>query len=506
MKKKVLFSIIVTLVISTATACGTEQTAAVSTDTTSTVSESTVSEDVAIADDTPDETATETEGASEARTVSDIDLAFEITSDTDVYEYVYIDGVREYVLKDEGLLTGTLVHAYGETSDGYYQVEYGTENGYILKDSEGLSETDIGYILSDVTKNYEMLFDYTLYNGPSIHYGKSDMQLSKGDTVEIIGIAENGWLKTKDGFISFNGFAKEIVPKDTTVATTTTEAPATDTTTTVSTTETTTTSDTCSTETSVVSDATTTTTNVTTPTVSTSGSGITEQQAIAKIAELVKTYPAGTSWGWDKSYTANNGKSYVACDAFAYMASDYIFGSASYTQIPFNINTVRAGDIIVGTSGHTSICMGVVVTGGSNTGDTPNKIIVGHGNVDGDYYDNGGHYQLDNGGHVVWLTYKAASDISYVITRYNNTAFVRNYSSTIVKDVQGENTFFNYKCYDFDPQKAISSTQSLYFSDGTGYVLYAPQGDLGWYYMNQMPYGSYYNYDLDIIEDIYIDY
>ncbi len=504
MKKRVLLSIIAILLISTATACGTDQTAAVSTDTTSTVSESAVSEDVAVSENATDETVTETEGA---RTSEVIDLAFEIISDTDVYDYGYVDGVREYILKDEGLTAGTLVHAYGETSDGYYHIEYGSDNGYVLKDSEGLSETDIGYLISDMNADYEVMSDCFLYTGPSVHYSKNTDKLTKGDTVTVIGMAENGWLKTEGGWVSYNGYLKEKV---TSVATTTTTIAPTTTSTTTTTTDTSTTvvdttTPACSTETetTVVSE---TTTTVVAPTVSTTGSGMTEQQAIAKIAELVKTYPAGTSWGWDKSYTANNGKSYVACDAFAYMASDYIFGSASYTQIPFNINTVRAGDIIVGTSGHTSICMGVVVTGGSNTGDTPNKIIVGHGNVDGDYYDNGGHYQLDNGGHVVWLTYKAASDISYVITRYNNTAFVRNYSSTIVKDVQGENTFFNYKCYDFDPLKAISSTQSLYFSDGTGYVLYAPQGDLGWYYMNQIPYGSYYNYDLDIIEDIYIDY
>ena len=390
-KKRVVLSILVTLVISTATACGTDQTAAISTNNTSpTVSESVVSEDVAIADDTPDETVTKTEGA---RTSEVIDLAFEITSDIDVYDYGYVDGAREYILKDAPLATGTLIHAFRETSDGYYQIEYGTENGYILKDSEGLSETDIGYILSDVTKNYEMLFDYTLYNGPSIHYGKSDIKLSKGDTVEIIGIAENGWLKTKDGFISFNGFAKEIVPKDTTVATTTTEAPATDTTTT------TTASDT------VTAAATTTTI----ATVTNTGTVTTEVQARDKMDEFLKLYPNGTHWGYATYYTDNNGTRYCACDAYAYMASDYIFGNAPYTSVPVNINNIRVGDIITqnGSStganyGHRSVCIGIDTVNGC--------ILTAAGNANGT---------------VFYFNMFKISEVISVVTRYSNTSWSR---------------------------------------------------------------------------------
>ena len=405
MKKKVLFSILATLLISTATACGTDQTASVSTDTTLTISESVVSEDVAVSDNATDETVPEDEGTSTVRTVSDIDLAFEVTSDTDVYEYVYIDGVREYIKEDEGLLTGTLVHAYGETSDGYYQIEYGTNNGYILKDSEGLSETDIGYILSDVTKNYEMLFDYTLYNGPSIHYGKSDIQLSKGDTVEIIGIAENGWLKTKDGFISFNGFAKEIVPKDTTVATTT-EAPACDTTTTN-----TTTSDT-------VTAAATTTTTTTVATVTNTGTVTTEVQARDKVNAFMQAYPEGTPWGWGSSYTAYNGKTYWACDGLAYWLSDYIFGNAPYTSIPVNINTIRVGDILTTTTnnGHRCVCIGI---------DPVNACII---TADGNYPANDGQDIIHYG-----LIYEP-SEITSVVTRYANTSWSRlNQQVTDVK-------------------------------------------------------------------------
>lgn len=392
MKKRVLFSIIATLVISSITACGTEQTAAVSTDTTSTVSESAVGEDVAVSENVTDETVAEDEGASETRTVSDIDLAFEVTEDMDIYSYTNGD----YVLKDEGLLTGTLVHAYGETSDGYYHIEYGSDNGYVLKDSEGLSETDIGYILSDVTKNYEMLFDYTLYNGPSIHYGKSDIQLSKGDTVEIIGIAENGWLKTKDGWISFNGFAKEIVPKDTTVATTTTETPATDTTTAT----TTTTSDT-------VTAAATTTTTV--ATVTNTGTVTTEVQARDKMDEFLKLYPNGTHWGYDTYYTANNGTRYCACDAYAYMASDYIFGNAPYTSVPVNINNIRVGDIITQNGsttganyGHRSVCIGIDPVNGC--------VITAAGNANGT---------------VFYSNYFPISEVISVVTRYSNASWSR---------------------------------------------------------------------------------
>ncbi len=394
MKKRVVLSILATLVISTISACGTDQTAAISTNNTSpTVSESAVSEDVAVSENVTDETVTETEGA---RTSEVIDLAFEITSDIDVYDYEYVDGTREYILKDTPLTTGTLIHAFRETSDGYYQIEYGTENGYILKDSEGLSETDIGYILSDVTKNYEMLFDYILYNGPSIHYGKSDIQLSKGDTVEIIGIAENGWLKTKDGWISFNGFAKEIVPKDTTVATTTTEAPATDTTTT-----TTTTSDT------VTAAATTTTTTI--ATVTNTGAVTTEVQARDKMDEFLKLYPNGTHWGYDTYYTANNGTRYCACDAYAYMASDYIFGNAPYTSVTVNINNIRIGDIITqngsltGASyGHRSVCIGVDPVNGC--------ILTAAGNANGT---------------VLYFNMFKISEVISVVTRYSNTSWSR---------------------------------------------------------------------------------
>ena len=435
MKKRVLFSIIATLLISSITACGTDQTAAVSTDTTSTVSESAVSEDVAVSENATDEMVTETEGASEVRTITDIDLAFEVTEDMDIYSYTNGD----YVLKDEGLLTGTLVHAYGETSDGYYQVEYGIKDyGFIPTDAEGLTETDIGYILSDVTKNYEMLFDYTLYNGPSTHYGKSDIQLSKGDTVEVIGIAENGWLKTKDGFISFNGFAKEIVPKDTTVATTTTEAPATDTTTT-------TTSDT-------VTAAATTTTTV--ATVTNTGTVTTEVQARDKMDEFLKLYPNGTHWGYDTYYTANNGTRYCACDAYAYMASDYIFGNAPYTSVPVNINNIRIGDIITqngsetGASyGHRSVCIGIDPVNG--------LVITAAGNANGSVF----YFNLF---HI--------SEVISVVTRYSNTSWSR--TSQQITDVTGGYYRMGYSAI---PDKY--KIYLIYYSDGSIAETTGPAGD-----------------------------
>ena len=440
MKKRVVLSILATLVISTATACGTDQTAAISTNnTTPTVSESAVSEDVAIADDTSDETVTEAEGA---RTSEVIDLAFEITSDIDVYDYEYVDGAREYILKDTPLTTGTLIHAFRETSDGYYQIEYGFDNGYILKDNEGLSETEIGYILSDVTKNYEMLFDYTLYNGPSIHYGKSDIQLSKGDTVEIIGIAENGWLKTKDGFISFNGFAKEIVPKDTTVATTT-ETPTTDTTTAT----TTTTSDT------VTAAATTTTV----ATVTNTGTVTTEVQARDKMNTLMASYPNGMKWDYGNSYTTLTGKTYVACDAFAYMVSDYIFGNAPYTSIPVNFNTIRIGDILTvnGNScggyanyGHRCVVIGI--------NPASSCIITADGNWDGKiYYEN--IYKIE--------------DVISVTTRYTNTSWVRGTSQ--ISDVVVGNTgyYFGYTALWHD-----YITYTIYYSDGSLIGMGGPKG------------------------------
>ena len=440
-KKRVVLSILATLVISTISACGTDQTAAISTNNiTPTVSESVVSEDVAIADDTPDETVTETEGA---RTSEVIDLAFEITSDIDVYDYGYVDGAREYILKDAPLATGTLIHAFRETSDGYYQIEYGTENGYILKDSEGLSETEIGYILSDVTKNYEMLFDYTLYNGPSIHYGKSDIQLFKGDTVEIIGIAENGWLKTKDGFISFNGFAKEIVPKDTTVATTT-ETPASDTTTTT----TTTTSDT------FTAAATTTTTTI--ATVTNTGTVTTEVQARDKMDSFLSSYPEDSSWGWDKYYTASNGKTYCACDAYAYMASDYVFGNAPYVSIPVNFNNIRIGDIITQNGsttgaayGHTSVCIGVDIASG--------YVITAEGNCEG----------LVHMGRPIPI-----SEIIGVTTRYSNTSWVRESASVSYTDVYtGGGYDFGYKV--FYKNYAV---YVVYYTDGSLTSMGGPKG------------------------------
>ena len=144
------------------------------------------------------------------RTVAQVSISFEVTGDINVYDYGYVDGAREYVLKEDVLVSGTLIHAYGETSDGYYQIEYGTEWGYILKDNENLSETDIGYVLIETDKEYELLCDYIPYAGPSVHYDKNETTLLKGETVHVIGVAENGWLKTEEGyFISYNGYLKE---------------------------------------------------------------------------------------------------------------------------------------------------------------------------------------------------------------------------------------------------------------------------------------------------------
>ena len=86
------------------------------------------------------------------RDILDVDLAFEATQDISFYEYKSVNGVNDYILKDDLISTGTLIHAYRKTSDGYYQVEFTRdgieERGYVVIDDEALVETDIAYVLS----------------------------------------------------------------------------------------------------------------------------------------------------------------------------------------------------------------------------------------------------------------------------------------------------------------------------------------------------------------------
>ena len=46
------------------------------------------------------------------RDILDVDLAFEATQDISFYEYKSVNGVNDYILKDDLISTGTLIHAY----------------------------------------------------------------------------------------------------------------------------------------------------------------------------------------------------------------------------------------------------------------------------------------------------------------------------------------------------------------------------------------------------------
>ena len=405
------------------------------------------------------------------RDILDVDLAFEATQDISFYDYKSVNGVNDYILKDDLISTGTLIHAYRKTSDGYYQVEFTRdgieERGYVIIDDEALVETDIAYVLSNIDEEFEVVTDYTPHYGPGIYYEKCKDAIEKGTIVNIIAITDNGWFMTEDGyFISNNVFAKDINEDNVSVSTAESKDSNVSDLSEQSNDSTNTTSQSTTTDNSNTTDSANTNSTSTTPVVAPSGSasnsGITEVQARDKVNTFLQTvYPEGTTWGWDNSYTAYNGKKYWACDGFAYMLSDYIFGNAPYTSIPVDISTIRIGDILTTTvnNGHRCVCIGIV-----HGKDNQDFIMTADGNCDG---------------KVTYKLHRDISEITGVVTRYSDTNW-RRYSEGITGNVDKIVIgYVNELCYAFEnyyyPINIEYPTITLYYGDGSvigGYCNY----------------------------------
>lgn len=71
---------------------------------------------------------------------------------------------------------------------------------------------------------------------------------------------------------------------------------------------------------------------------------VTEEQAYADIMALQEQYPEGTVWDDDSVYVSCVGKSYSACDAFAHMLSDTVFGAMSWETT--TLDNLKIGDYV----------------------------------------------------------------------------------------------------------------------------------------------------------------
>jgi len=89
---------------------------------------------------------------------------------------------------------------------------------------------------------------------------------------------------------------------------------------------------------------------VTTPPMSTAatlanGKAVTEEYILEILAEIEKEYPDGAPWGTEKNYFSPMLGDGNACAAFAFMASDRIWGEWAPSHQVQNANDIRAGDI-----------------------------------------------------------------------------------------------------------------------------------------------------------------
>lgn len=124
----------------------------------------------------------------------------------------------------------------------------------------------------------------------------------------------------------------------------------------------------------------------------------TEEQVYNDIISLKAQYPQGMKWDETNTYKcADPTLSGRACQAFAVMISDLVFGDTPYTNISFNPQDLRTGDI-VSTSYPTNHAMIVLEA-------HPTYMVVAEGN---------------NGGRIVWGRIEKYSDIvsDWVIRRY----------------------------------------------------------------------------------------
>lgn len=126
----------------------------------------------------------------------------------------------------------------------------------------------------------------------------------------------------------------------------------------------------------------------------------TQQQVYTDIMALKEQYPTGMKWDESNTYVCGeptlSGK---ACQAFAVMVSDRVFGDAPYKHVVFDPLNIHVGDIVM-TSYPTYHSMVVLES-------YPDHIIIAEGN---------------NNGRVMWGRTVKYSDIvvMLVVSRYSN--------------------------------------------------------------------------------------
>ena len=64
------------------------------------------------------------------------------------------------------------------------------------------------------------------------------------------------------------------------------------------------------------------------------------------LEELKEEYPEGTAWGQEKTYTSPTIGTGRACNAFAYVISDEIFGQFAPLTKHQNFDDIKVGDIV----------------------------------------------------------------------------------------------------------------------------------------------------------------
>lgn len=116
------------------------------------------------------------------------------------------------------------------------------------------------------------------------------------------------------------------------------------------------------------------------------GKAVTEENIWEILAEYQERYPTGTTWGQERTYTSPTFGYGAACDAWAYMISDALWGDASYTTHT-DLNQVKAGDIVYLYNQETRSGHWLVVTGIGSDSEGFSYFISCDGN---------------NGGKVMW--------------------------------------------------------------------------------------------------------
>ena len=135
---------------------------------------------------------------------------------------------------------------------------------------------------------------------------------------------------------------------------------------------------------------------------------VTEEQAYADIMALQEQYPEGTVWDGDTMYVSSIGR-YAACDAFAQMLSDEVFG-AMKEKYHKDFDNIKVGDMVCYhteyDTDHTVIVLEV----------KDNSVIVAEGNY---------------GGKVHW-----GRKISFEFLKENTYRIYTRYSAEGVEGIQ----------------------------------------------------------------------